>query len=268
MDVFADRAVIVTNARGASPFVIACDHASNRLPPRFGTLGLTLKERVSHIAWDPGALAVSRILSVELDAPLVEANFSRLVIDPNRALDAPDLIWTLSEATAIPANRDLPEAERQFRIDHYHRPYHAAIETLLEARRHAGLESVLVCVHSFTPVYHGVKRPWPIGLLHGGDSDFTAALRDALLEEQPDLALGWNQPFAAMEGVTLTLERHGDRRGIAATMVELRNDEVITAPGVARWSGRLARGLIAAYRRRRPQVPIPPYRRIGWSLSA
>lgn len=268
MDVFSDRAVIVTNARGASPFVITCDHASNRLPPRFGTLGLTLRERVSHIAWDPGALAVSRVLSEQLDAPLVESTFSRLVIDPNRSLEAPDLIWTLSEATEIPGNRDLSAAERQFRIDHYHRPYHAAIETLLEARRHAGQESILVCIHSFTPTYLGVQRPWPIGVLHGSETGFTEALRDALLEAQPGLNLGWNLPYAALAGVTLTLERHGDARGIESTMVELRNDEIITPSGVARWAGHLARGLDGAYRRRRPWASLTAVQKPGWSLSA
>lgn len=268
MDVFSDRAVIVTNARGASPFVITCDHASNRLPPRFGTLGLSLRERVSHIAWDPGALAVSRVLSETLDAPLVESTFSRLVIDPNRSLEAPELIWTLSEATEIPGNRDLSEKERQFRIDHYHRPYHAAIETLLEARRHAGQDSILVCIHSFTPVYLGVSRPWPIGILHGADTSFTEALRDALMDEEPKLNLGWNLPYAAEAGVTLTLERHGDGRGLDATMVELRNNEIITPSGVARWAGLLARGLAGAYRRRRPMARLNAPQRRGWSLSA
>ena len=98
------NSVLVSNARGQSPFVILCDHASNRIPEKYGDLGLSQIERVSHIAWDPGALAVSRALSAQLDAPLVQSTVSRLIIDCNRALDAPDLIWTLSEATPIPAN--------------------------------------------------------------------------------------------------------------------------------------------------------------------
>ena len=103
MDVSGQKAVLVSNARGASPFVIVCDHASNRIPAKYGDLGLTPIERLSHIAWDPGALAVSQRLSEKLDAPLVQSTVSRIVIDCNRELDAPDLIWTLSETTRIAA---------------------------------------------------------------------------------------------------------------------------------------------------------------------
>lgn len=75
------NAVLASNARGQSPFALVCDHASNRIPARYGDLGLSMNERVSHIAWDPGALAVSRALSGLLDAPLVQSNVSRLIID-------------------------------------------------------------------------------------------------------------------------------------------------------------------------------------------
>lgn len=242
----AERAVQVSNARGASPFVIVCDHASNRIPAKYGDLGLSHTERLSHIAWDPGALAVSRHLSEVLDAPLVQSTISRLVIDCNRELNAPDLIWTLSEATRIAANEGLDAEERQYRIDHFHRPYHAAIETLLEARRHAGRETILICMHSFTPVYHGVARPWPIGLIHGVDTRYTKAVYRALKTEDPELNVGWNEPYAALNGVTLTLERHGDGRGLEATMIEIRHDEILEPAGVAVWGDRLARCLEAA----------------------
>lgn len=268
MDVFSDRAVLVTNARGASPFVITCDHASNRLPPRFGTLGLTLRDRVSPIAWDPGALAVSRVLSASLDAPLVEATFSRLVIDPNRTLDAPDLIRARFEATAIAGNRDLPKAERQFRIDHYHRPYHAAIETLLEARRHAGRETILVCIHSTTPTHRGLVNPSPIGILHGVDAGFSLALAEALPVDRPELTLGSCRPQRARAGATLTLERHGDARGLDATLIALCHDEILTPSRVAQWSAELAASLVKAYRQRYPAARIALPLGPGWSLSA
>ncbi|MGV8834369.1 MAG: N-formylglutamate amidohydrolase [Devosia sp.] len=248
--------VLVTNARGQSPFVIVCDHASNRIPDRYGDLGLTMTERVSHIAWDPGALAVSRSLASLLDAPIIQSTVSRLIIDCNRDLDAPDLIWTLSEATRIAANEKLSADERQYRIDHYHRPFHAAIETLLEARRHAGQQSILVCMHSFTPVYNGVARPWPIGLIHGTDPRFTQALRYQLAAEDQALNIGWNEPYAALNGVTLTLERHGDARGLEATMIEIRNDEILEPVGVGQWSARLARCLQAALHARQEAMAV------------
>lgn len=246
MDISGQKAVLVSNARGASPFVIVCDHASNRIPARYGDLGLSHTERLSHIAWDPGALSVSRALSDLLDAPLVQSTVSRLIIDCNRDLDAPDLIWTLSETTRIAANEHLDAEERQYRIDHFHRPYHASIETLLESRRHAGRETILICMHSFTPVYHGTRRPWPIGLIHGLDTGYTAALYDALKADDPSLNVGWNEPYAALNGVTLTLERHGDGRGLQATMIEIRHDEILEPAGVTAWSTRLAHCLETA----------------------
>jgi len=257
MSTSADRAVLVSNARGSSPFVLVCDHASNRLPGRYGTLGLSPVERVSHVAWDPGALTVSRLLSERLDAPLVQSTFSRLIIDPNRDLDAPDLIWTLSEKTRIAANEGIDPEERQRRIDRYHRPYHASVETLLEARRYAGREAILVCMHSFTPVYHGVPRPWPIGLIHGRDQRFTRALFDALGAADPQMNIGWNEPYAAQRGVTLTLERHGDERGIDATMIEIRHDEILEPAGACFWADRLAQCLTEARLARVDQAPSP-----------
>jgi len=256
VDVSGQKAVLVSNGRGQSPFVIVCDHASNRIPARYGDLGLTPSERLSHIAWDPGALAVSRELSDLLDAPLVQSTVSRIIIDCNRELDAPDLIWTLSEATRIAANENLDAAERQYRIDHFHRPYHASIETLLEARRHAGRETILVCMHSFTPVYHGVPRPWPIGLIHGLDTGFTSALYDALGDDDPSLNIGWNEPYAALNGVTLTLEKHGDGRGLDATMIEIRHDEILEPAGVTLWADRLARCLETARQTRKGAMAV------------
>jgi Predicted N-formylglutamate amidohydrolase len=242
-----EQAVLVTNAQGTSPFVLVCDHASRRIPERYGDMGLSEAERVSHIAWDPGALDVCQALREMLDAPLVESTVSRLVIDANRDPAAANLIWTLSEATRIAANEGLSLEERQFRIETYHRPYHEAIDAVLDARKAAGQDTVLVCVHSFTPVFLGQARPWPIGVIHGKDVHFTRALRDALAADEPSLNIGWNEPYAALNGVTLTLEQHGDARGLPATMIEIRNNEISTPSGVTLWADRLAKALHAAW---------------------
>lgn len=233
------------NAGGRSPFLLVCDHASNRLPARYGDLGLSADVLESHVAWDPGALAVSERMAELLDAPLVASTVSRLVIDCNRDLDAADLFWTLSEYTPIPANENLSPQERAYRIATVHAPFHDAIDALIDSR--AGRETILVCMHSFTPVFLGVARPWPVGLIHGRDPRLTAALRMALAAGAPDLDIGWNQPYAALNGVTLTLEKHGDARGLAATMIEIRNDEIAEATGVALWANRLAGALTQAY---------------------
>lgn len=238
--------VVTINAAGASPFVLVCDHAFNRIPHHYDHLGLTPHQRLMHIAWDPGALAVALRLTELLDAPLVHSTVSRLVIDCNRDHDAVDLIPVISERTDIAANVGLPQSERNFRIAAYHRPFHTAIEALLEEREQAGVETILVTVHSFTPVYRDVARPWPIGLIHGTEERFSHALLAALKAEDPALNVGWNEPYSARNGVTYTLEHHGDGRGLDCTMIEIRHDEILEPAGVALWADRLARTLESA----------------------
>jgi len=239
--------VLVYNAEGRSPFVLACDHASNRFPEGYGDLGLTPHQRLMHIAWDPGALAVALQLVDHLDAPLVASTVSRLIIDCNRRHDAADLIPTISERTEIPGNANIGDNERARRLADYHAPFHDALERLIEGRKARGIETILVTVHSFTPVYKDVPRPWPIGLIHATDERFTAALRDALTADAPELNIGWNHPYSALNGVTYTLEHHGDGRGLQSTMIEIRHDEILEPDGVAEWAARLARCLVAAH---------------------
>lgn len=238
--------VVTINAAGASPFVLVCDHASNRFPARYGDHGLMPHQRLMHIAWDPGALAVAIQLADLLDAPLIYSTVSRLIIDCNRRQDAVDLIPITSERTEITANAGIPQDERELRIARYHAPFHTTIEALLDRRRHAGLETILVTVHSFTPTYKDVQRPWPVGLIHGTEERFTVALFAALKAEDPTLNVGWNEPYSARNGVTYTLENHGDGRGLDCTMIEIRHDEILEPAGIAHWADRLARTLVYA----------------------
>jgi predicted N-formylglutamate amidohydrolase len=196
-----------------------------------------------HIAWDPGALAVALQLSDLLEAPLVHSNVSRLIIDCNRDAGAIDLIPVVSERTDIRANVGITSTEREHRIRSFHAPFHAAIDSVLDARLAEHREATLVTVHSFTPTYKDVVRPWPIGLIHGSDETFTRALRAALEADDPTLNVGWNEPYSARNGVTYTLEHHGDGRRLPATMIEIRHDEILEPSGVALWASRLARCL-------------------------
>lgn len=246
VDAHGDRSFQILNANGTSPFVLVCDHASHRLPEKYGDLGLTPHQRLMHIAWDPGALAVALQLVDRLDAPLIHSTVSRLIIDCNRDVDAVDLIPVVSERMDIRANVGISADERRCRIDQFHAPFHAAIETLLDRRLAEGRESILVAVHSFTPTYKDVARPWPVGLIHGSSDSFTHALFDALKQDDPMLNVGWNEPYSARNGVTYTLEHHGDGRGLPATMIEIRHDEILEPDGVASWASRLARTLQGA----------------------
>src|SRR5262249_29152268 len=132
-----------TNADGRSAFVLVCDHASNRIPEPYGDLGLGAIDRLRHIAWDPGALAVSLLLSEQLDAPLIHSTVSRLVVDTNRTYGAPDLIAAESETTIVPGNHEVSADDRATRLAAFHAPFHAAVEAVLAARAERGQYTIL-----------------------------------------------------------------------------------------------------------------------------
>src|SRR4051794_1460937 len=83
------------DARGE--VLIVCEHASRRLPARYGNLGLSEEALASHLAWDPGALEVARRMPKGLSATLIHQRFSRLVYDCNRPPEAPDAMREVSE---------------------------------------------------------------------------------------------------------------------------------------------------------------------------
>ncbi len=232
--------VRVTNSDGASPFVLVCDHASNWLPPELGTLGLQPTDMLRHIAWDPGALPVSLKMADLLDAALVEAGVSRLAIDCNRPLDAPDLIPQISETTLVPGNAALDDTARAERIGLSWRPFHDTIEALVEERLAANRQTWLVSIHSFTPVYKGVPRPWEIGIIHDDDERLSAPMI-AALRAQGDVVVGDNEPYSPAARVYFTLERHARSRGLPCAMIEIRNDAIHDEAGQQRWGERLAR---------------------------
>lgn len=234
-----DGPVRVTNRQGASPFVLVCEHASNFIPARFGTLGLDNSELSRHIAWDPGALPVAQIMAQSLDAVLVHSGVSRLVVDCNRPLDAPDLIPAISEATVIPGNADLSPADRELRIALAWRPFHDALDAVIEERLARGVEVRLVSIHSFTPVFCGKSRPWQIGIIHDDDSRLASPLL-AALKKEAGLNVGENEPYSPADRVYFTHELHARSRGLACAMIEIRNDEIGDEAGQRRWASLLA----------------------------
>lgn len=193
---------------------------------------------VRHIAWDPGALPVAQTLAKMLDSPLVESCVSRLAIDCNRPTDAPDLIPEVSEKTIIPGNAGLSAPQRASRIDLSHRPFHDALTSLIEDRLDAGLPVWIVTVHSYTPVYRGVSRPWHIGIIHDDDSRLATPLLEQLYGIEGVVAAS-NEPYSPADRVYYTLERHARSRGLPCAMIEIRNDEIADISGQKLWAERL-----------------------------
>ena len=236
-----DQAFSVLNGASTSPFVFVCDHASNRLPPGYGTLGLPAEAFARHIAYDLGVAALTAALSDRFHATAVLAGFSRLLIDPNRGSDDPTLIMALSDGAIIAGNHKITPEERAHRIAAYFEPYHQAIDAALDRVLARGAAPLLISVHSFTPVWRGAKRPWDCGILWNRDGRLALPLLDALRAEG-DLTVGDNEPYSGeLEGDCM--DRHGTQRGIAHVLIEVRQDLIGDDAGVAAWAARLEQTL-------------------------
>ncbi|MGE3871814.1 MAG: N-formylglutamate amidohydrolase [Parvibaculaceae bacterium] len=246
MYLFEDEepSISVLNPNGVSPYVLTCDHASNRLPRRIGNLGLSADEMLSHIAWDPGALDVATGLSAALDAPLVIGNYSRLVIDLNRPPSSLGHIPATSAGIAIPANKALPQRERDARLQSFFLPYHDAISDLLDARARLAMPILLVAMHSFTANYPGQTRPWHIGVTHRFDQGLGAEII-RLLRQRTTLSIGDNQPYQIDDVDDMTIPVHAEKRGLPNALIELRQDTLASRQGVDE-ATRLLRQTLAA----------------------
>ena len=199
-----------------------CEHASNHFPAQFGDLGLQPSDQISHAAWDPGARAISLHLCQALDAPMVASQVSRLVYDCNRPPEIASAMPVKSELIEIPGNRDLTGDQRQQRVDAVYRPFCDAVSEVIKTRRTAGLQTVLITIHSFTPIYYGQPRAVEIGILHDDDS----AMADAMLanaQSLPHRRVERNQPYGPQDGVTHSLKLHGMAHGLVNVMIEVRN---------------------------------------------
>ena len=234
--------VVVMRRDGASPMLLVCDHAGRSFPAALGQLGLANEELDRHIAWDIGARAVARLLSQALDAALVEQVYSRLVIDCNRPLEAEGSVPRISETTEIPGNLDLSEADRTARQEEIFAPYHAAIRGEIARRDEARRRSVLVAIHSFTPVYKGESRPWHVGTLYGRDARLAAPL-GAVLSEEDGLVVGDNQPYDVTDATDWTIPTHGEALKLLHVGIEIRQDLVADEAGQKEWAERLAAAL-------------------------
>jgi predicted N-formylglutamate amidohydrolase len=236
----SDPAPVETvNPEAAAPFFLTCEHAGNLLPLALGSLGLSEVDRRRHIAWDIGAEGVARRLASELDAALVLQRYSRLVVDCNRSLANPTLIAEVSEHTEIPGNQAISGDERAARIAEIYRPFHDRVTQLLDARDRTGRETVLVAVHSFTPVFKGISRPWQVGVMFHRQPAFARAVI-ARIEREKDVALGINEPYALTPGTDFTALYHGEERGILHTEIEIRQDLIGTPADQENWAGRIA----------------------------
>jgi predicted N-formylglutamate amidohydrolase len=234
--------VVWVNDATTDTFLLTGDHAGNRIPRALGDLGLGAADRGRHIAVDRGVAALGTALACRLDAPFVHQCYSRLVIDCNRAPDSAEAMPEVADGTVVSGNSGLTAAARALRIAEVHAPYHAAISGRIAAARRP---PVFVALHSFTPVLAGRHRPWHVGVLHGGGAEAYALRLLAALRRQPDWVVGDNAPYR-FDATDYSVPCHAFPAGLSYAEIEVRQDLLATAAGVAMVADLLAAGLVAA----------------------
>lgn len=245
--------VVEENPGVGSPLLFTVDHYGRMIPPSLGDLGLQAGELTRHIAWDIGIAGVATRLAKTLGAHMIAQYYSRLVIDCNRPPAAPSSIPLLSEATEIPGNAALSDEDKALRRELIFDPYHARIVEVLNARHAKGQPTVLVALHSFTPVYAGVARPWHVGTLYHRDRRLPELLL-AALHAEGDLVVGDNEPYAVSDTTDYCIPVHAEPRGLVHTGIEIRQDLIGDVAGEEEWADRLARIFAALVEQLHPKL--------------
>lgn len=218
--------------------LFVCDHARSAIPARYENLGLSEAQLSRHIAYDIGMEPLTRALAHKLSAPAVISTYSRLLLDPNRGEDDPTVLMRLSDGAVVPGNRYADAKERELRLNLYHRPYHRAISQSIDRMISGDRAPLLVSMHSFTPVWRGVSRPWHAGVLWDRDGRAAHALLSELSADK-DLVVGDNEPYSGAL-TNDTMNRHGTQRGLSHVLLEVRQDLVADDAGVDAWAEKLA----------------------------
>lgn len=231
------QAYSIRNSDFLSPLVLGSPH-SGRIYPRDFRFTCSLKElRRTEDAF------VDELIEggVEAGAAIIQAEFPRSYIDPNRAEDDIDpalledswplqlnpsprtlmgfgLVRRLCRNGAPVYLYPLPVAEVKRRIEEYYRPYHYALEKLLAERQRVFGQAFLIDCHSM-PKLQGSNSPdFVIGDLDGKscDSSFTSMVKDIL--ESMGYEVSINDPYKGVE----ILRRHGlPHKGIQALQLEV-----------------------------------------------
>ncbi|GEP05913.1 N-formylglutamate amidohydrolase [Methylobacterium oxalidis] len=223
----------------ACGLLLICDHASNFVPEDIG-LGVAEAEFARHIAYDIGAAGVTRALARHLGAPAILTRFSRLIIDPNRGRADPTLVMRLSDGAVVPGNARIDEAGKAERIARFYEPFDRAIDVAVAEGEAAGAPPAIVTIHSFTPYWRGVARPWQVGILWDRDDRLSAPLIAGLRADPAGLTVGDNEPYGGgLPGDTI--DRHATARGRPNALVEIRQDLIAGEGGQAEWAARFAK---------------------------
>ncbi len=226
--------------RGRRRSSFTCDHYGRLIPRALGRLGLPIDELTRHIAWDIGIAGVATTLARTMNAHLIAAALLAAGDRLQPAAASPLIDPMISEATMVPGNEGLTHEAADARRALFFDPYHRRIDEVIDQRLHEGRPTILVSLHSFTPVYAGIARPWHVGTLYHRDTRLPPLLLQ-LLRAEGDLVVGDNEPYAVSDATDYTIPVHGEKRGLMNTGIEIRQDLITDPSGQQQWAERLAR---------------------------
>lgn len=228
-------AYVALEGAASCPVFITCEHASEAFPAPSVLPEADAWLAGTHWAFDLGAEAIVRDLASTLDAPAVLAAFSRLVCDPNRDEHEPTLFRDVAEGRSVTLNEDLGVAERERRLAAFHRPFHEAVDRALASSE----ATILLSIHTFTPVYEGNSRAMEIGVLFDEEEQLADDIAHVLREA--GFVVAMNEPYSGRDGLIYSAARHAAAHGKRALELEVRQDLAVSATFRARLVPVLAR---------------------------
>ena len=230
----------VYRAGPADHVLLSCEHASNALPPPWSWPEEDAWIRELHWAWDPGAADTCRELADALKTTAVLSCFSRLLADPNRPPDSPELFRPRADGRVIALNQNLDHGEKLRRIVETYERYHSALDRETQHSR----AHLLFSVHTFNPEYEGKVREMELGILYDQEEQLGQQLCTHLCQ------LGHraveNEPWSGKGGLIYSIERPALEHGRHALEIEVRNDLATDPTYRARLVPQLAEWLLAA----------------------
>ena len=230
------------NDHAKSPVLVVADHASPFFPASLSQLGLADWVLERHVAWDIGVDKLARFLADELDAQAVLAGFSRLIIDPNRNPADPTAIPEISDGISIPGNIGLDPQQRALRVQSFFAPYHDRIAQRLNHFSEKGIVPVMISVHTCSPVFDRVVRPWHVGIMWDKDPRIPVPMIKRLAG-MDGVCVGDNEPYSGRHPHDFTIDHHAEPAGLPHVGIEVRQDLVKEENGARKWAGILAAAL-------------------------
>jgi predicted N-formylglutamate amidohydrolase len=209
--------------------LLSCEHAGNHVPAEYRSLFAQANDvLLSHRGWDPGAWHIAQFLATQLQTPLFGCLTTRLLIEPNRSIDNPQLFSDFTNS--------LSEDLKELLMRQFYFPYRDAIEKTIHD---TSQPIVHLSIHSFTPVWHNETRTTDIGLLFDPlrkmETSICEQLRLELQKQLPEHVIDFNEPYKGTDdGFTTYLRKFHPDNQYAGIEIEINQKFAPHPEGIQR----------------------------------